>query len=92
MTGMRFTSNVSLGNVLQAILLVIATVAAFATLRESVLHNEASLQEEVTRGIARDVRLRALETTVTRSDERYNSIMALLTRMDKTLERLEKRE
>lgn len=85
-----FSSQISIGNIIQIIAFIAALGMAWGAMRVSNESLRTSINDEVSRGMERDVRIRGLEAKAERADERYNSIMALLHRIDKSIERIGK--
>lgn len=93
----RFTSTISLGNVIQILALVVGGVGAYYALDARAAGNERQLIEvrdalraEREKRLGFEVRLREVETNQARADERMTNILQLLTRIDARLERIER--
>lgn len=87
----------SIGNIIQIVGFVIALAIGWATMTNEIANNAAAITSvsndvEKARGLHLDydVRLRTLESNAARSDERLNSILTLLARIDNRLERIER--
>lgn len=83
-----YSNRISIGNILQIVVFIAAMGVAWGAMRSSTEALDKSISDEVGRGMQRDIQLRSLEAKAERADERYNSIMALLHRIDKSLDRL----
>lgn len=91
-----FSRQISVGNVLQIGVMIIGLTVGWITmdLRSQGNHQALSeigvdmqdLQEDLD---TLDVRLRNVETEQARADERFGSILAILSRIDARLERIE---
>ena len=95
-----FSPNISLGNALQIVTMIVMVVAGYVVIDQRSTANTDAIRElsddlrDVTRdgqvqreGIA--VRVRYLETQAARVDERYSAMMGLLQRIDARLARIE---
>lgn len=101
MTKPSFTQNISLGNVIQIVAMIVAVAIGWQQLDGRSGSNAAEI-EKITKAMAvaeakaatdirdHETRLRRLEESAARSDERMASIFNLLARIDGRLERIEK--
>lgn len=87
----------SIGNIIQIIGFIAALFVGYATMSNEISNNTSAITSvakdvEKARGlhVDYDVRLRTLESNAARSDERLNSILTLLARIDSRLERIER--
>ncbi len=98
-----FSANISLGNALQILSLVVAAAIGYATVNAQV----SSINEKIERDAgelektqvqlaakitAMENRTRYLETSFARADERSNSMFGLLKSIDDRLERIERKD
>jgi len=94
MTKPAFEWQISLGNVIQIALLLVAGAIGGATFDARITANETAIKNGMAdvRRIDADheQRLRTMETSNARAAERFTSIVALLARIDSRLERIEK--
>lgn len=102
MTRPQMEYKISLGNMLNMIALAVAVAVSWGVMSE---RNEATRtqMQEVRDTLGQEVdarirtqddfsaRLRALETNQARSDERFNSVLQVLGRIEARLERIETR-
>lgn len=92
MTRPQYQPTISLGNLLQIGALLVAVTGSYFLVKADTEANAdaiTKLQAAQERG---DARIRALETNAARSDERLQSILGLLNRIDARLERIENNE
>ena len=89
MTRPFFTSQITIGNIIQVVVLVVGLSAGWVSIKAQAEGTHDALGREVARGMEREVRIRELENNAARADERYNSIMGLLQSIDRRLERIE---
>ncbi|MBR9766624.1 MAG: hypothetical protein GYB53_24695 [Rhodobacteraceae bacterium] len=92
----EFTSTISFGNVVQIVLIVLGGAGAFYALRTQTETNSVEiarsvveLKEARAEQTRLEARVRALESEQARADERFSSILGLLSRIDARLERIE---
>lgn len=85
-----FSAQINVGNLIQMGFFVVMFTVLIVAMREQVGTARENINAEVSRGIERDVKIRALEIRAERADERYNSIMALLHRIDSAVEKISK--
>lgn len=86
-----FTKEISFGQVIQIAVLLIGLGGAYTMLKQQAEANAAAVSVINTELTAMELRLRTLENQTARADERYNSIINYLTRIDERLERIEGR-
>lgn len=96
MTAPAFEWRISLGNIIQITLLLIAGSIGWATFDARITANQTAIQS-TTKSSARvdadhETRLRIMETSNVRAEERLSSIYSLLSRIDGRLERIEQGE
>lgn len=91
MTRPSFKSEISMGNVIQIGVFLVALGISWQAMdgktdenRKALARHEAMLGEHT-------VRVRVLEESVARADERYTSILNYLSRIDSRLQRFEER-
>jgi len=93
MTKPAFEWQISLGNVIQIALLLIAGSIGWATFDARIAANETAIRNGISDGrridAEHEMRLRTMETSNARAEERFTSILALLARIDSRLERIE---
>lgn len=86
----RFSTSISLGNVLTVVVFMIGGIFAYADTQSQVRENSNRLGVVVQATADQEVRLRSAETQIARGDERMSSILTLLGRIDARLERIER--
>lgn len=98
MTRPKFSMTFNLGHLLQIGSLVIAITVGWMTLEartaQNARHAEQNTKDvaDLRRGLENTVgRVRSVETSTARADERLQSIFALLARIDARLERIEEK-
>lgn len=91
MMATEYKPQITLGNLIQIGVTVFAVGAGYATLDGRITKNGESIDTNKTIISAQDTRLRDLETSRARFDERFTNILALLSRIDAKLERIEQR-
>lgn len=103
MTKPTISWSISLGGLLSLAAIIATGLTTFLGVRYQSASNEAALKDLRAEVIAAraysdtirttiEVRVRALELSQARTDERYDNIVSLLTRMDGRLERIERKE
>lgn len=90
MTKPTFQWQLSLGNVIQIAMLLVAGAVGWTTFDARIGANEKAIDTTAKDVVQMEARLRVQETNAARSDERLASIFNLLTRMDARLERIER--
>lgn len=99
----KFSWQISLGNVLQIGSMIVGLTVGWMALESRSKQNEmrldaldstiTSIQTQVLNGQNKtDARLGSLEQDRARADERFSNILALLSRIDTRLERIENRD
>lgn len=84
-----FSRNISLGNLIQILVVCVGFAAAWFAMD---LRSQANTSEIVAARLELkeiEERLRNVENDQARSDERYNNLLTLLSRIDARLERIE---
>ena len=81
--------QISIGNIIQMAVFLVTLAVGWATLSAQVGANTDAIRESVAVRAAFEVRVRTIETSYARADERMTSICALLSRIDARLERIE---
>lgn len=89
MTKPQFSMSINLGHVLQIMSLVVAMVVGWMQLEARTSANAEKIERIEKEAAQERPRLRALEREVARSDERFSSILAYLTRIEARLEKME---
>ena len=88
-------NQISLGNAIQIVVLILGLGAAWATMDTRSAATEATLNTTRADFQNMESRVRALETSTAaadaRNEERFNTILATLGRIDARLERMEKK-
>ena len=102
MNSPKIENRMSLGNLLNLLALVVAVAVGWGVMRErgestreSMTEIRETLRQEVNtrregQG-ALEARIRALESSQARADERFNSVLQVLGRIEARLERIESR-
>lgn len=85
----EFTPTISFGQVVQILVLVTGFAGSFFLMQARTEENARRLdvQKDVITRV--DARVRTLEVSAARSDERFDNILSLLSRIDSRLERIE---
>ena len=102
MTKPQIENKMSIGNLLNLLALVVAVAVAWGVMSERGEHTRTEMndiketlrQEVSTRRDgqgALEARIRALESSQARADERFNSVLQVLGRIEARLERIEGR-
>lgn len=98
MTKPQFSMNFNLGHLLQITSLIVAVTVGWMRMDALTSENSRKISDtaESIRSLSANhqgdrVRIRNLETTTARADERMQSIYAILSRIDGRLERMEDR-
>lgn len=91
MTKPSFTSQISLGNIIQIGIIIAGLAAGYATFDARSEANNKAIVDIITDIDGFENRIRSLEQGAARSDERMSSILTLLGRIDSRLERIERR-
>ena len=102
MTKPQIENKMSIGNILNLLALVVAVAVGWGVMRErgestrehmtelrETLRQEVSTRREGQ--VALEARIRALESSQARADERFNSVLQVLGRIEARLERIEGR-
>lgn len=92
MTKPQFSMAINLGHLLQIASLIVAATVGWMTMDARTTANKAAIEGLATERVKDEARLRVLENTAARSDERLQSIFGLLNRIDSRLERIENNE
>ena len=98
----KIDSRISLGNILTFAGLVVAVAVGWGVMRErgeTTRENMTELRETLRQEVstrregqgALEARIRALESSQARADERFNSVLQVLGRIEARLERIEQR-
>lgn len=92
----EFTRNISFGNVLVLVGMIVTGTATFVAVdartqanAAEIARSVAEIDEAALRVADLERRTRALENELARADERFSSILGLLSRIDARLERIE---
>jgi hypothetical protein len=91
MTKPQFSMTFNLGHVVQIVTLIVAMTVGWVQMDARTSSNASRLDTVEDVVSAAEPRIRELERAATRSDERLNSILTLLSRIDSRLERIEAR-
>ncbi|MCA1337348.1 hypothetical protein [Pseudooceanicola marinus] len=93
----EFTRNISFGNVLVLVGMIVTGTATFVAVdartqanAAEIARSVAEIDEAALRVADLERRTRALENELARADERFSSILGLLSRIDARLERIER--
>lgn len=81
--------QISIGNIVQIAVFLVTLAVGWATLSAQVGNNTEAIREATAARAGFEVRVRTIETSYARADERMTSIFALLSRIDARLERIE---
>lgn len=85
----EYKRQISFGNLVQIAVTLVTVTLAYAAVNATAASNKDKLgQVEVVQGDM-ERRLRTLESSQARSDERFSSILTYLNRIDNRLERIE---
>lgn len=97
MTRPKFDMSINLGHVLQIVALISALMVGWVQIEKRTSTNQGDIKavndrvERLTSATANlPPRIRALENSAARYDERFTSILSLLARIDSRLEGMEK--
>lgn len=85
----QFTPQISFGNVIQIIVLVGGFLVGYVKVQEQAAQNDEAWRQAQGDRAGLEIRIRSLETSQARADERYNAILEYLSRIDTRLERIE---
>jgi len=102
MTTPKLENKMSIGNILNLLALVVAVAVGWGVMRErgeSTRENMTELRDTLRQEVttrregqgALEARIRALESSQARADERFNSVLQVLGRIEARLERIEQR-
>lgn len=86
----EFTPAISLGNLIQIAVLLIGLGGAWAVLSTNLDYQASRIAANSAAIREMETRVRTLEADAARADERFTNILALLSRIDNRLERIEK--
>lgn len=89
MTKPQFSMTVNLGHLLQIVSLVIAATVGWVTMDARTSQNREAITKMAAEFADTRMRMRSVETSAVRADERMQSIFSLLARIDARLERIE---
>lgn len=89
MTQPKFSSQISLGNWLTMAALLASVGVGWGVMQSQNQANQLALTEVKASQADLEVRIRKLETSNAVADERFNSMLQLLKRIDSRLERIE---
>lgn len=81
--------QISIGNIVQIAVFLVAAGLGWATLSAQVNSNTVAINDARAVRADLETRMRSVENTSVRADERLSSIYALLSRIDSRLERIE---
>jgi len=86
-----FSPQISLGNMIQLVVLLVAIVGGWITLDNRVENNTKDLQKA--QASQREIiqRLRMVETDIARSDERFTRILEFMARINSRLDAIERK-
>ena len=88
----EYKRQISFGNVVQIGVTLVTVTLAYAAVNATAVTNRETIAQAVSTQSAMEGRLRALENTQARDDERMANILQLLNRIDGRLERIERKE
>jgi len=102
MTTPKLENKMSIGNILNLLALVVAVAVGWGVMRErgeTTRENMTELRDTLRQEVstrregqgALEARIRALESSQARADERFNSVLQVLGRIEARLERIEQR-
>lgn len=83
-----FSPMISLGNVIQVVLLLLTVAGAWFTLDNRVSNNALSIEKMGGDHQDYSNRIRSIEKEQVRSDERFSSILQSMSRIEKTIDRV----
>lgn len=86
-----FQNQISLGNLLQILVLVVGLAASYVVMDTRSKNNSENLQKVSTQLVSLELRLRKVEVDQARTDERFQSILTVLSSIDKRMEQFESR-
>lgn len=89
MTKPQITSQISLGNIIQIALILAGLTGAWFTMGHRTEVTAAGMAKNASQIVENERRIRALETSQARSEERNNSVLQILGRIEARLERIE---
>lgn len=81
--------QISIGNIVQIAIFLVTLAVGWTTLSAQVGNNTEAIRAAVEVRNDFEMRVRAIETSYARADERMSSIYALLSKIDSRLERIE---
>lgn len=90
MVAPKMNWQISIGNVIQIAGFVVALALGWATLSGQVNSNTTAINNAMSIHDNLETRLRTLENTSARSEERLNNILTLLAKIDAKLENFER--
>lgn len=88
----EYKRQISFGNVVQIGVTLVTVTLAYAAVNATAAANRETIAQAITAQSAMEGRLRALENTQARADERMANILQLLNRIDGRLERIERKD
>lgn len=86
---LQFDNKISTGHLLTAAAMAITGVLAYADLRSGQEFLRGEMQSVKSDAAAREARIRALELGAGRTDEKLSSILSVLSRIERRLDREE---
>ena len=88
----EYKRQISFGNVVQIGVTLVTVTLAYAAVNATASANRETIGHALTAQASMEGRLRALENTQARADERMANILQLLNRIDGRLERIERKD
>ena len=88
----EYKRQISFGNMVQIGVTLVTVTLAYAAVNATASANRETIAQALTAQASMEGRLRALENTQARDDERMTNILQLLNRIDGRLERIERKE
>lgn len=85
----EYKRQISFGNLIQIAVTLVTVTLAYAAVNATAVSNKEAIGQVTIIQTDVERRLRALETSQARSDERFSSILTYLSRIDNRLERIE---
>lgn len=92
MTAPKFRFEWNLGTILQLVVVSAGAVAMFITLENQAKSNANDIDRNEVQLSQMQERVRTLEQSAIRNDERMQNMLSLLQRIDNRLERIEERQ
>lgn len=87
-----FDARISLGNLIQIVMIVVALSIGWGRFEAGIASNASAVQRLTESAQQMDSEVRSLRVNVTRQDERLTGIYTLLNRIDARLERIEQKD